>query len=187
MNKIDRKKMRIIFGSILILIIVAGFFGFKWAQDVATTGELKEGDEYIPEQEISEEQAMQASVKLYFPNKKSNKLEVETKTVNIKELMNIPYEKIINLLIEGPKNEELKVIVPEGTKLLKSFMDKDCLVLDFTKDFLNYDTEQENEKENLIYSIVNSLTELTEVDKVKIIIEGNDNDQFNEIYTRKTN
>lgn len=187
MNKIDKKKIRIIFGSVLILIIVVGFFGFRWAQNVATTSELKEGDEYIPEPEISEEQSMQTTVNLYFPNKETNKLEVETKLVNVKELMNIPYEKIVNLLAEGPKNENLKVIIPEGTKVLKSYMDKDCLVLDLTKDFLNYDMEQENEKENLIYSIVNSLTELTEVNKVKIIIEGNDNEQFNEIYERKVN
>ena len=64
-------------------------------------------------------------------------------------------------------------------------MDNDCVVIDFSKEFLNYNKEDENEKNNLINSIVNTLTELTEVNKVKILIEGNENDEFNEIYARK--
>ena len=64
-------------------------------------------------------------------------------------------------------------------------MDKDCLVLDLSKDFLNYDMELENGKENLIKTIVNTMTELTEVNKVKFLIEGEENGQFDEVYTRK--
>ena len=44
--------------------------------------------------------------------------------------------------------------------------------------------EKENAKENLINSIVNSLTELTEVNKVKFLIEGQENEQFKDIYVR---
>ena len=137
MKRLDNKKIGIIFGIIFILILVAGFFGIKWAQNTATSSQLQEGDEYIPEPEISEEQNMQTKVNLYFPSKENNKLEVETRSVNVKELMNIPYEKIIKLLAEGSKNEKLRAIIPEGTKLLKSYMDRDCLVLDFSKEFLN--------------------------------------------------
>ena len=59
------------------------------------------------------------------------------------------------------------------------------MVLDFSSEFLNYSKEDENEKTNLINSIVNTLTELTEVNQVKILIDGNENSEFNEIYTRK--
>ena len=34
-----------------------------------------------------------------------------------------------------------------------------------------------------INSLVNTLTQLTEVNKVKILINGNDNEEFNEVYT----
>ena len=37
----------------------------------------------------------------------------------------------------------------------------------------------------MINSIVNTLTELTEVNKVKILIDGNENSEFNEIYERE--
>ena len=57
--------------------------------------------------------------------------------------------------------------------------------IDFSKDFLNYDMEKENGKNNMVKSIVNTLTELTEVNKIKILIEGNENENFNEVYTRE--
>ena len=52
------------------------------------------------------------------------------------------------------------------------------------KHFLNYDKNNEQEKNNIIKSIVNTLTGLTEINKVKILINGNINDEFNEVYTR---
>ena len=41
----------------------------------------------------------------------------------------------------------------------------------------------EKAKNNMINSIVNTLTELTEVNKVKILINGNQREEFKEIYT----
>ena len=37
----------------------------------------------------------------------------------------------------------------------------------------------------MINSIVNTLTDLNEVNKVKILIDGNENEEFKEIYTRQ--
>lgn len=179
----DKNKLRIIVGVVLIGIVVAGFFGIKWAQN--NSQETSIGEEYTPEEEITEDQERMATVNLYFPNKEKNKLEIETKLVDIREMMNIPYEKIINLLKEGPKKDNLEAVIPKNTQVLKTYMDKDCLVLDLSKDFLNYDMEKDNAKENLINSIVYSLTELTEVNSVKFLIEGVENEQFNEAYTRK--
>ena len=57
-------------------------------------------------------------------------------------------------------------------------------MLDFSSDILNYDKENEKGKENLINSIVNTLTELSEINSVKILVEGNQNAEFNEEYMR---
>lgn len=179
-----KNKLKIIFGILIILIAVGGYFIVKNVKENSKTDETI-GDEYIPQSEISDEQERKTIVSLYFPNKDNKKLIPEARLVDIKEMMNIPYEKLMNLLIEGPKNEKLEKIIPKGTKVLKTFMEADCLVLDLTKDFLNYDMEQENGKENLINSIVDTMTELTEVNKIKFLIEGAENEQFNEIYERK--
>ena len=37
----------------------------------------------------------------------------------------------------------------------------------------------------MINGIVNTLTELTEVNKIKILVNGKENENFNEIYSRK--
>ena len=106
--------------------------------------------------------------------------------VDIKEMVNTPYDKLINLLIEGPKNEKMERIIPENTKLLGTKVDGECITVDFSAEFLNYDKTNEKSKDNLINSIVNTLTELTEINKVKFLVDGTENTEFNETYTRKT-
>ena len=44
----------------------------------------------------------------------------EARLIDIKEIINTPYEKLINLLIEGPKNDKYEKIIPDNTKLLNS-------------------------------------------------------------------
>ena len=62
-------------------------------------------------------------------------------------------------------------------------MEADTITLDFSADVLSYNKEDEKAKENLINSIVNTLTQLTEVNKVKILIDGSPSEEFSEAYT----
>lgn len=174
------KKIVIIFITLFIIVIVVGYFAIKYAKS-------KTQEEYIPEQEITDEQLRQTIVSLYFVTKDTKELVPEARLVDIKEMVNIPYEKLINLLTEGPKNDKNDKLIPEGTKLLNNYLENDCITLDFSQEFLNYDKENEKTKNNLINSIVNTLTELTEINKIKILIDGNENEEFNEIYERKNN
>ncbi len=177
------KKIGIIFSILLVIILIAGYFGiqyFKNKEEQETTVE-----EYTPQEEITEEQVRQTIVSLYFPNKETNEINPEARLIDIKEIINNAHEQLINLLIEGPKNEKNKKIIPEGTKINKTYLEGDCAVLDLSTEFLNYSKENEKEKSNLIDCIVNTLTELTEINKVKILIDGNENEEFKEIYTRK--
>ena len=180
----EKSKIKIIYGVLAIVIVVVGVLVIKWLKDANEENNMLV-DDFTPEAEITEDQARQTIVSLYFSGKESHELMPEARLVDVKELMNNPYEKIFNMLIEGPKNEKLEGIIPQNVKILKTYMDKDCLVLDLSKDFLNFDKEKDNAKENLINSIVNSLTELTEVNSVKFLIEGQENEQFKEIYVRK--
>ena len=63
-------------------------------------------------------------------------------------------------------------------------MENDCLIIDMSSEFLNYNKEDKKVKNNIINSIVNTMTELTEVNQVKILINGNENEEFKEIYKR---
>lgn len=165
------QKTIIIFSSLLIIILIGGFFTIKYVKNKKEENNIKE---YTPEEEITEEQARQTIVSLYFLNKETKEIEPEARLVNIKELINNPYEKIINLLIEGPKNDRNEKIISDGTKLLKSYMENDCLILEMSEEFLNYNKEDEKIKNNLINSITKTMTELTEVNKIKILVNGNE-------------
>lgn len=177
------KKIVWIFLVLFIIIFVAGYFGIRYVKDKQSN---QNQTEITPEEEITDEQYRQTIVSLYFLDKETNQIMPEARLVDIKEIINVPYEKLINLLIEGPKNEKLKSIIPAETKLLKNYMEDDCLILDFSKELLNYNKEAEGEKTIIIKSIVNTVTELTEVNKVKILIDGQTNDQFNETYQRNS-
>ncbi len=178
------KKIATIFITILVIILIGGYFGIKYLKNKNSKTIV---EEYTPQEEIAEEQVRQTIVSLYFPTKEANELTPEARLIDIKEIINNPYEKLINLLIEGPKNEKNKKIIPENTKLNKCYLEDDCIVLDFSSDILNYSKENEKEKNNIINSIVNTLTQLTEINKVKILVDGNENDNFSEIYNRKNN
>ena len=177
------KKIIIIFSLLLLVILIGGYFGIKYAKEKQEENTVVE--EYTPQEEISEDQLRQTIVSLYFQSKDTKELVPEARLVDIKEIINDPCDKLINLLIEGPKNEKQERIIPENTKLLKTYMEGDCVTIDLSSEFLNYNKSDEKVKNNMIDSIVKTLTQLTEVNSVKILMDGNVNQEFGEIYTNK--
>ncbi len=177
------KKIIILFSVLFIILVVGGYFII---QHMKNEKNKEISQDYTPQEEISEEQSRQTIVTVYFPNKETKELMPEARMVDIKEMVNTPYDKLINLLIEGPKNEKQEKIIPENTRLLGTKIDGECITIDFSTEFLNYDKTNENSKNNLINSIVNTLTELTEINKVKFLVDGTENTEFSETYTRKT-
>ena len=175
------KKILIIFVCLFLLVLIGGYFAINY---VKSKNQETIVEEYVPEEEITEEQLRQSIVSLYFLDTQTNELVPEARLIDIKEMMSAPYEKLVNLLIEGPKSEKSVKLIPDNTRLLQNYLEGDCLVLDFSAEFLNYDKEDEKGKEKLINSIVNKLTELSEINEVKILIDGKENQEFDQVYTR---
>lgn len=167
------KKIIIIFTILLLIILIGGYFGIQYVkkqkQEETTTIE-----EYTPEEEISDEQLRQTIVTLYFMSKETKEVVPEARLIDIKELMLDPYNKLVNLLIEGPKNEKQERLIPENTKLIETRLEGDCIILNFSSEFLNYDQTDEQMKEKLLTSIENTMVQLTEVNQVKILVDGNE-------------
>ena len=178
------KKIIVIFTILLVVILVGGYFIINYFKDQQEETVV---EEYIPEEEITEEQNRQTIVSLYFLEKETNELAPEARLVDIKEIMNTPYDKLVNMLIEGPKNEKYMKLIPENTKLNQTYKEKDIVYLDFSSEFLNYNKEDVTAKKNMIDSLVKTLTQLTEVNSVKILIDGEENEEFNEVYKVEKN
>lgn len=167
------KKVIIIIAIILILTGVGVWYFFFYNKQ-----SQNEVNEIIPEEEISEEQMRQTIVSLYFYNGTTQSLVSEGRLIDVKELIKDPYRRLMELLIEGPQNSELKRTIPEGTRINKVEVKGDVLYLDLSKEFIE-NHEGGEEKENAtIYSIVNTMINLTEINGVKILIEGEENKAF---------
>ena len=173
-------KIIFIFIIIAILIAVMGYFGINYLKESKVTSQI---EEYIPQEEISEEQMKKTMVNLYFYNNETAKLETEARLVDAVELIENPYKTLVQMLITGPKSEKLKPLIPEDTKVNNAELNGECVTLDMSIELLNH-TEDEDLKNKMINSIVNTLTELTEVNSIKILINGKTNDVFNEEYVR---
>lgn len=134
--------------------------------------------EYIPQEEISEEQMRQTMVSLYF--KSGEEIVPEARLIDVKELLEDPYKKILEMLIQGPKNTNLEKTIPEGTKINEIQKQSDILIIDFSEEFIKNHKNGETQEKITINSIVNTVTELTEINAVKIKINGEENKSFND-------
>ena len=167
----------LIISIIIILIIVGVAIWYFFFNDGNKQNEIRE---IIPEEEISEEQMRQTIVSLYFYNSNTKSLVPEGRLIDVKELIEEPYKKLMELLIEGPQNESLSKTIPEGTIINKIELKGDILYLDLSKEFVDNHSGGEEMESATIYSIVNTMTNLTEVNAVKILIDGEENKAFND-------
>ena len=165
------KKVIITIIIILILVGVGVWYFLK-------KNKFNEVNEIIPEEEISEEQMRQTIVSLYFYDKNSKSLASEGRLIDAKELVKEPYKKLMQLLIEGPQNQGLSKTIPDGTKINKAELKGEILYLDLSKEFIENHVGGEEQESITIYSIVNTMTNLTEVNSVKILIDGEENKAF---------
>jgi spore germination protein GerM len=86
----------------------------------------------------------------------------------------------MKLLIEGPKSEKLENTIPDGTKINKIELKGNILWIDFSQEFIENHKNGAEEESKTIYSIVNTMTQLNEVDGVKIVIDGKENCAFSD-------
>ena len=180
------KNKRLFFLLILVLIIIliSLYFVIKNFKAKNSTDENNAYSEYTPQEEISSKQMRETTVSLYFVDSDNN-IKSEGKLIDSANLLQNPYKQLIELLLSGPQSDNLTSSFPENTKLLNSSLEGECLILDFSSELLNYNKEDSKEKENLINSIVNTVTELNEVNKVKLLINGQINEEFKDDYVRK--
>lgn len=84
-------------------------------------------------------------------------------------------KEIIEALTKNTKKSSyirdgFKPIIPDGTKILDLKLEENILTINFSKEFLNIN---ESDEEKMIESIIYSLTEIKDVKKISIFVEGN--------------
>jgi len=173
--------MKRIIGAIITLVIV-GIGVFFIFRNIEIKKIENEYQDYIPQEEISDEQSRQTKVLLYFENIENGQLESETKIIDANLLIENPEKKLIEYLIKGPQNDKLKKLIPDGTILNDVKIENGCAIINFSNEFLNY--ENEENKLKIINSIVNTLTNLKEINSIKILINGKENENLLDEYCK---
>ncbi len=149
----------IILGIVILIVIIGTVIVIN--VDVET--------EYIPESEIEEVELRKTIVSLYFREKETGEIVKETRLIDSKELLKNPYEKLINMLQDGPQNSNFESILPENVSIIETKYESGCVTINFNSEFSNIE-----DKSKIIEAIEKTLKELTEVTQVKILIDGNE-------------
>ena len=117
----------------------------------------------------------QVKLRLYFANESGDKL-IETSRKGVYS-SNISMEKlIVEQLIKGPNGEGIYPTINPATKVIGVTVKDGTCYVNLDENFLKPTTEVSAEV--AIYSITNSLVELSNVNKVQISINGKTNYMF---------
>lgn len=84
-------------------------------------------------------------------------------------------EEIIEALTKNTKKSSyirdgFKPIIPDGTKILDLKLEENILTINFSKEILNI---SESDEEKMLEAIIYSLTEIKDIKKISIFVEGN--------------
>ena len=173
-------KKRILILIIIILIIIRGIVFALTRNNNQEITESEQIQEYTPEEEISSQQLRETTLTLFFLDKETQELKSEGKLIDSSNLLQDPYKLIVQYLIDGPTSDTLETVFPENTRIIDASIEQNCVTLNFSEELLNY--QDDTQKYNIINSILNSLTQLTEVNSIKFLINGEPAEQINEEY-----
>lgn len=133
--------------------------------------------EYTPETEIEEVELRKTIVTLYFKDKESGDIIKETQMIDSKDLLKNPYEVLVKLLLSGPQNSNYEKIIPDNVTILDTNFDNGCVTINFSKELENENIGQDV-KEKIYTSISKTLKELKEVNSIRILIEGEEKEDY---------
>ncbi len=109
------------------------------------------------------------TVTLYFANYGGNKLRTEIRTGMYDSSQSLE-RYVVEQLIKGPAESGDYVTIPQGTGIRSISTNNGVCYIDFDSDFLSGASSVKDEI--MVYSIVNSLTELSHISKVQISVNG---------------
>lgn len=133
----------------------------EFSQEAEEQGELQEVD--LPAN-------AKISATLYFANEMGDKLVMEDRSIEAVE-RDISLT-ILEELIKGPLNPELNRTVPTGVKILGLSVNKGIAAIDFSEEIRSGHWGGSTGEILTVYSIVDTITELPEIEQVRFLIEG---------------
>ncbi|MDD6193330.1 MAG: GerMN domain-containing protein [Lachnospiraceae bacterium] len=127
------------------------------------------GESFIEDYGEETDSLIKTTLTLYFAS--ANGQSLVKKNVDVYYNNNIAKERLVlENLIKGVDDEDAKSAIPAGTKLLNVTVTDGVCYVNFDSTFLNVDSGISADV--VVYSIVNSLTELDNINKVQLLVNG---------------
>ncbi|MBE7049750.1 MAG: hypothetical protein E7394_03145 [Ruminococcaceae bacterium] len=109
-------------------------------------------------------------VTLYFTDKKGKKLYAETRKAVMSD--NSVEKTVITELIKGPVSDDYYETIPSNTELISIETTEEVCFVNFTSEFTRGFESGSAKEKTIVYSVVNSLTRISGIEKVQILIDG---------------
>jgi len=116
------------------------------------------------------ENATQKYVTLYFADDMGENLVAVRRRAQLVD--NSMEKTVLKELIQGPGYEKCYATIPNGVKVLSVETKEGICFVNFSKEFADNIGGGSSASTMAIYSVVNSLTELDEIEKVQFLIDG---------------
>lgn len=158
-------------GNVEILIEGAEL---SFADDGSAVGGIKDNDLVFDADALMQDES---NITLYFSDAEASCLVREIRRVKVPKGESME-KVVVSELIKGPQKEKTYKTIPQETKI-RSVETKDgvCFV-NLSSEFISKHSGGTAAELLTVYSIVNSLTELSNVEKVQFLIEGEKKDVF---------
>lgn len=129
-------------------------------------------------EETVKEPEKTVEIVLYFSDENAEKLMQEKRMVNYETYKQNPQKVIVEELIKGPLDSKLYAVIPNETKLLSVEVKDRKAIVDLSKEFVDNHNGGSTGEALTVYGIVNSLTELKDIDSVEFKVEGEIKEDF---------
>lgn len=113
----------------------------------------------------------QVTVRLYFSDTNGRYLVEESRSRSTESIGLLP-EYIVKCLLNGPETENYLPVIPEGVNLLGVELSQGVCTVNFSEAFLTNCPTTHAQARMTVFSVVNSLTELPEVESVRFQCVG---------------
>ena len=108
---------------------------------------------------------------LYFYHPQKNILQEEKRVITVKE--NTAMAKtVVQELLKGPENKELVSLLDSETTIISADTKEGVCFVNFDRTFSDKATADTTTTQFAIYTIVNALTEISSIERVQFLIEG---------------
>lgn len=164
------KKRKIL--SLLILTLFIAAITLSGCADSTKTKTPSENK--TAQNPVSDSAKLQTiEVVLYFGDDQANYLLPEKRTVKVKNSNpQIIGEAIVKELIKGPQNKNLKATMPAPARLLSFLITAKTAYVNFSEEIRSNHPGGSTGETMTIMSLVNSLTELKDIENVQLMIDG---------------